>query len=293
MSLPIIMHVNYCEQGQTYPEMCRKAVAWGYDGIEFRSMRRGTGRRPWEPTGEPPEEYIEEIARSAEDAGLKHVLFGGPGINLSSPDPEVRKKEIERGLHFYKAAAERVKLTVCNVGGGGIPKKDPNAPSWDYRAVGSGAADEEHFQWCAEGFRQLGALAVKYGFKMAFETHMGGLTDLPEPTKKLLDMIGSPAVGANLDYGNMVYFTKAPTLEEAVSTLAGRIYMVHLKNSQQVGRGGDGPSVVARFATSLADGVINNREFLRLLKATGFDGALCIEAPRAGDREWFAREDIA
>ena len=27
MSLPIIMHVNYCEQGQPISEMCRKAVA--------------------------------------------------------------------------------------------------------------------------------------------------------------------------------------------------------------------------------------------------------------------------
>ena len=32
---------------------------------------------------------------------------------------------------------------------------------------------------------------------------------------------------------------------------------------------------------------------MRLLLAAGYDGPLCIEAPRAGDREWFARQDLA
>ena len=41
MRPPIIMHVNYVEQGQTVDEMCRKAVDWGFDGVEFRSARRG------------------------------------------------------------------------------------------------------------------------------------------------------------------------------------------------------------------------------------------------------------
>jgi len=28
------------------------------------------------------------------------------------------------------------------------------------------------------------------------------------------------------------------------------------------------------------------------LKEAGYDGPLCIEAPRNGDREWFAKADI-
>ncbi len=198
MSLPIIMHVNYCEQGQTIQEMCQKAVAWGYDGIEFRRKRRGID--------ETPEAYVDEVAKSAEAAGLKYVLFGGPGINLATEDATERKAQIEEGVEFYRLAAQRVKLTVCNVGAGLIPRRDRSAQASDYHASGSGAATEDHYEWAAEGYRELGALAEEFGFKMAFETHMGCLTDLPDPTKKLLDMIDSPAVGANLDYGNMIYF---------------------------------------------------------------------------------------
>ena len=277
MSLPIIMHVNYCEQGQTISEMCRKAVGWGYDGIEFRRCRRGSE--------ETPEEYVEAVANSAEASGLKYVLFGGPGLDLMTDDAAARKAQIDEGITFYRLAAGRIPLTVCNVMAGTLRSADAGAPYSEYDKHGSGAATEEHYEWAAEGYRELGAAAEELGFKMAFETHMGYLHDLPAPTQKLLEMIGSPAVGANLDYGNMVYFPKAPSLNEVISTLKGRIFMVHLKNSMPAGGG--------RNAVGLGDGIINNREFLRLLKESGFNGPLCIEAPRAGDREWFAQQDIA
>jgi len=279
VSHPIIMHVNYCEQGQTIPEMCEKAVEWGYDGIEFRRSRRGVD--------ETPEEYVDAVAKAAEQTGLRYVLFGGPGWNMMTGDAAQRRAEIEEGIRFYKLAAERVELTVCNTSSGAVPRR-PGAPSWRYDLSGSGAATEEHYKWAAEGFKELGALAEDLGFKLAFETHMGCLADLPQPTKKLIDMVDSPAVGANLDYGNMIYFPNPPALEEAVSTLSGRIYMLHLKNAVSVNLG----DRKAMVPCSLADGIINNREFLRRLWDDGFDGPLCIEAPRAGDREWFAHEDI-
>ncbi|MDP6775760.1 MAG: hypothetical protein QGI83_03240, partial [Candidatus Latescibacteria bacterium] len=123
MSLPIIMHVNYCEQGQSFPEMCERAVRWGYDGIEFRGARRGGEVSP-----AASEAYIEEIATAAERAGLRHVLFGGTGMNLCADDAAERRKWVDWGLHFYRAAAERINLTVCNVSMGSIPRCDPDAP---------------------------------------------------------------------------------------------------------------------------------------------------------------------
>ncbi len=37
---------------------------------------------------------------------------------------------------------------------------------------------------------------------------------------------------------------------------------------------------------------LNHREYLKVLDKYGYEGFLCIEGPRAGDREWFAQEDI-
>ena len=276
MGLPVIMHVNYCEQGQTIPEMCKKAVAWGFDGVEFRRYRRGED--------ETPEQYVDSIARSAEESGLKHVLFGGPGIELTTDDAGAREKAVEEGLAFYKLAASKVDLTVCNIMAGSLRSSDPNVAGSDYHLHGSGAATDQHYEWAAEGFKPLGAQAEELGFKLAFEIHMGYVHDLPDPAMKLIGMIGSKGVGANLDYGNMIYFPKAPSLSETISTLGGSLYMVHLKNSM--------PYAGGRNPVGLGDGIINNREFLRLLKESGFDGPVCIEAPRPGDREWFAQEDL-
>jgi len=178
---------------------------------------------------------------------------------------------------------------VCNTSPGALRSKDPDAPGWAYDKSGSGAAEDKHFEWAAEGFRELGALAEELGFKLAFETHMGCIGDLPEPTARLLEMIGSPAVGANLDYGNMVYFPQPPSLTDAVNTLAGRTYMLHLKNVYSIAT----TERKLMIPCPLGDGIINHREQFGLLRETGFDGPMCIEAPRQGDREWFAQQDIA
>lgn len=276
MALPIVMHVNYCEQGQTIPEMCRKAVGWGYDGIEFRRHRRGEE--------ETPEQYLDTIASAAEASGLKHVLFGGPGVELMQEDAAVRREQVEEGIRFYRLAGERLNLTVCNIMAGTLRSSDPNAGS-AHHLHGSGAASAHHYTWAAEGFTEIGAVAEEIGFRLAFEIHMGYVHDLPSPTMKLLDMIGSPFVGANLDYGNMVYFPSCPSIGETVSTLGEKLFMVHLKNSMPAGDG--------RNAVGLGDGIINHREYLLALMRARFSGPLCIEAPRAGDREWFAQQDIA
>ena len=77
------------------------------------------------------------------------------------------------------------------------------------------------------------------------------------------------------------------TLDDAIKVCGERIYYVHLKNSCSV-RGAPG-----RIPTGLGDGEINTRHLLRLLRASGYEGPLCLEGPRPGDREWFAQADIA
>ncbi len=277
MSVPIIMHVNYCEQGQTLPEMCRKAVAWGFDGIEFRRKRSGAQ--------EEPEAYLDAIAKAAKEAGLPYVLFGGPGVELMTDDAARRNAEVESAVRFYRLAAERVKLTVCNVMAGSLRNPDKGIPYSEYSKHGSAVATEDHYRWAAEGFKVLGRMAEELKFRFAFEIHMGYLHDLPASTKKLVDLIGSPAVGALLDHGNVVYFPGAPALKDTIPLLGKGLFYVHLKNSVGVSGG--------RFPVGMGEGEINHREYLRLLKENGFSGPVCVEAPRQGDREWYAQQDIA
>jgi len=276
---PIILHVNYVEQGQSIAEMCERAAAWGYDGIEFRRKRSGVA--------ESVDEYLDAIARGVEANGLKHVLFGGPGPNLMAADAAVRAAEIEECAAFYRSAARRFRLTVCNTMTGSLLA--PGAQYHEYDRNGSAAATQQQWQWAVEGFQALGDVAGELGFVFAFETHNCYLHDLPEPTRELVDRIDRASVGINFDYGNILLHPSGPSLADAMRICEGKIYYFHLKNCFIL----PGAKYHNSIPCGLADGVTNHREYLRRIKALGYEGPICIEAPRQGDREHYAREDLA
>ena len=116
---------------------------------------------------------------------------------------------------------------------------------------------------------------------------MGYIHDLAPTAKKLVDMIDRPNFGVNLDYGNSVYFARGtyPSLAESIEVCGDKLFYTHLKNSI--------PGQPRRTATALSQGDINHREYIDLLAAAGFTGLIGIEAPRSGDREYYAEEDIA
>jgi sugar phosphate isomerase/epimerase len=193
------------------------------------------------------------------------------------------------GLAFYKLAKRLfgAKLRVCNAFTGSLQnpcKNVPYGPNYEYH--GSYVAGEDQWKWAVEGYKVVGDAVAKLDLQLAYETHMGYLHDMPEPVKKLVDLIGRPSIGVNLDYGNIIYLKNAPSLKDTIEGLGKRIFYCHLKNSAPLPTGG-------RLPTSLADGEINHREYLALLKKIRFDGPIGIEAPRPGDREWFAKQDLA
>ena len=280
MKNPIIMHVNYCEQGQTIDEMCSKAVSWGFDGIEFR-------RKSAALKYDSQEKYLDDIAKAKDKSGLKYVLFGSPTADMVLADSEARKKEIEGAIEYFGSALKRFPLTVINALAGGLT--DKSVPYSEYHKQGSFCATENHWNQAVEGFRILGKFAEEHNFKFAFETHMGYLHDTPQSAKKLTDLIQSPAVGINLDYGNAVYFPAncILSLADTIKLLGNSMHYLHLKNSLAT-PGTDNK----RMPTALSEGEINHREYIKLVKQSGFEGPICIEAPRPGDREHFAQEDL-
>ncbi len=271
------MHINYMEQGQDLAAVCGRAASWGFDGVEFR--RKDTAGRLG------PQEYLDVIRRSYEASGLNTLLFGGPGFDFTNRDREVRKRELDEAAEFYAAVSERFDLSVCNILVGPILNPGKDIPYRQFTAHGSFLADDEQFHWAAEAVKELAGIAESGGFTLAFETHGVYLHDTPEAALRLTDAVGSKAVGINLDYGNILNIPGSPSLSETVSMLKEKIKYVHLKNSIPI------PGAPP-IKTALGDGVINNREFLKLLKEAGYSGFVGIESPREGDREWFAQEDI-
>ncbi|MHB1155102.1 MAG: sugar phosphate isomerase/epimerase family protein [Eubacteriales bacterium] len=272
-SNPVIMHINYFEQGQSLEYTVRQAVKLGYDGIEFRSMMEGM----------TDESYLDALKSYSGEYGLKYVLFGGPGIDVMTKDLKLRRAQIDRYKRFLELADARIKLSVINFMTGWLSK--PGAVSYEYETYGSRCAEEWHWEAAAGACREIADFAPHV--KFAFETHMGYLHDLAGSARKLCELIGRPNFGINLDYGNTVYFAPSAIepLEESIDTCGEMLFYTHLKNSV--------PGSPRRAPTALSDGDINHRAYLKKLQSAGFDGFIGIEAPRPGDREWFAAEDLA
>lgn len=281
-----IMHINYGELTynsygkKTIDQICRQAAETGYDGIEFR------GNPPKELESLSFKEYARQIADGKKKYGLLEILFGIGVSGCTSDDKDVRAKSIADAIEKAKIASELCGTTICNTFGSTIRSSVSTAPRTSYEFHGSAAATQQDWDLTVDAFGQIGKELEKIGVKFGFETHMNYIHDLPEASKKLVDLIDSPAVGINMDYGNTVHFPVRPSVEETIDLYGNKLFYTHLKNSSAV------PGSSLRMATSLSNGEINHRTYLAKLMEVGFDGPIGIEAPRGGDRVWFARQDL-
>lgn len=269
----VIMHCNYFEHGYTVAETFDKVVEHGYDGIELR------GRPRFDNT---TEEYLDDVEKQMKRTGITSLVLSLPG-DFMKADSEVRAASVDELTYVLKRGMD-MGCRTFNAMCGALA-----APGFDYGEFekhGSNYASSEHWQWATAAYQQLGAVAAEGGARIAFETHNVYIHDLAKPTKKLLDMIDCDAVGANLDMGNIVLHADGESLEDALEILKGKLYYVHLKNMLRLRPGGFA-------AVGLAEGCIDNRQFLRILKKQGYDHPIGVEAPRPGDRDYFAASDLA
>ena len=282
----IIMHINYAELpgkplgGRSIDEICEFAVRCGYDGIEFRGkVPEVLGRISFR-------QYAELIAKGKANHGLSEVLFRFDLPECTDEDEEKRAAAIEEIIKKAKIAKDVCDTKLCNTTAKKYFSPIKSAPADDYAFHGSAVVSEREWRLTADAYSQVGKALEKIGVKFAFETHMGYIHDLPETSKHLVDIIDSPAVGINMDYGNTVYFSGVPSVEEAIDIYGKKLFYVHMKNSIRV------PGDYRRIPTALSDGEINHRTYLSKLLSSGFCGPIGIEAPRSGDRLLYANQDL-
>jgi len=269
----LLMHVNYFEAGYTMDERFSKVLEHGFDGVELRGVPND---------GSSDEEYLSSVARAMECSGMANVALS-LSPDLMDADAANRDAAVARFETVLRTGAS-MGVRLFNASTGAVLAD--GAGYMEFEKNGSAAATDEQWQWAVAGFRHLGAIAQDLGATIAFEVHNCLIHDLAASTRRLLEMIDCPAVGANLDMGNVILNTKGESLAQAIEILGDRIYYVHLKNAHIVRGGG-------WFLTHMGDGDIDNRMFLKLLKDRGYQGRIGLEAPRPGDRDYFARVDLA
>lgn len=267
------MHINYFERGYSLSYAFDRMAAHGFDGIELRGYSR---------EGAADEEYLDLVAEEIERNDGCTVIMS-LNADFMTSDDQKREEELQRWMKVLKRGAD-MGVQTFNAFTGSLTVDGIDALKFDRH--GSGCATADHWGWAVDAYQALGAVADERDVRLAFETHNNYLHDLATPARKLVDMINSPAVGVNLDMGNIVLNDNGEPLEETLDILEGKIYYLHLKNMLLPRGGGFIP-------VHISDGVIDNRVMFRILMEQGYDGPVGIEAPRQGDREYFAEKDLS
>ncbi len=183
-------------RGEKYPieKVIEEAARLGFDGVEILHRQMAS---------EAPD-YLNRLKRLAFLHGLDLVMLS-IHQGFVSPDPAVRKKNVDHTIHCIELAARLgIPAIRLNSGRWGTVKsfdelmarkgEEPPLP---------GYTEEDAFRWCIESIEQCLPAAEKEGVVLALENHWG-LTTRPEAVIRIRKAIDSPWLGVTLDTGNFV-----------------------------------------------------------------------------------------
>jgi protein FrlC len=132
--------------------------------------------------------------------------------SLSSRDPQWRRWRLD-----YSIAALRLARIV------GAPNISVTSGH-----AGSGGPPAEGLALLADSLKRLCEAAEPLGIRVGVEYEPGLLVERAAELAELIERVGSPLLGANLDIGHSWLDGELP--EQAVSLLAGRIWNLHLED---------------------------------------------------------------
>ncbi len=151
--------------------------------------------------------------------------------------------------------------------------------------VGSKKATVEQVQSCVEGLKQICAEASENGISIALETHPSTLVDNVSSTLSLIDKVGADNLKVNLDIYHMFEVHKDPQF--VLERLYEHVVHIHAKNAvikpelreQAKHPLLHDPNPRADFVgvTSLADGEMEYKPFIKALQYRKYNGYVSIE----------------
>lgn len=136
--------------------------------------------------GVPSDEYIYELKRKAFKLGID---ISGTGIknNFASPDPAVRKADVERAKQWI-IVAEKLGAPVLRLFAGEIPKGYEN--KWD-----------EVAGWMIECYKECAVFGAQHGVIIGIQNH-GDMLQTADQCIKVVKAVNSKWSGIILDTGN-------------------------------------------------------------------------------------------
>ena len=193
------------------------------------------------------------IRHACRDAGLPVRSVVGIALGIADFNSPVRKFHINRARAYLDLVYELEAANFLIVLGEYI---------WERQVI----RPEDQWKSAVEGLQTLGEHAVGLGLEIAVEIEPFQLSIVNsiEKMSRLLNDVGSKAVGANIDISHLVLAHDGP---ERIGGLAGRIVHAHLSDCDGKVHGDLPPG----------RGCVPFGDYLSALRNAGFNGSVSIE----------------
>jgi sugar phosphate isomerase/epimerase len=190
----------------TIEQVAANAAKIGFDGVELRGIA-GEHIGP-----EETPDRRREIRAMFEKAGVRILAIMGYS-SFTVEDPKAREDNIRIACQFVQTARD-IGCPVLRVFGGKLPE---------------GAGRDAMIARVIEGLKRVGAEAEAAGVSVALETHDDWCVGAN--LRRVLDGVGSPAVGACWDVANS-HFTEPA--EQTYAAIGPFVRHVHFKDARRM-----------------------------------------------------------
>lgn len=194
------------------------------------------------------------------------VTFGSPATSRNAEERKAGLSKIRTLIGVLKDLG----VSIINTSPGAPPSKH---------------ATDEDYKLASEYFSEVGDFLKGEDLTLAFEIHMGVLTDTAASTVKLLKLIGNKKIVANWDPGNMYATEGAERPQEAFQIVKDYMGYMHVKNCKKIG-----DEYV--WSCALEDGDLDFNMIISMLRSINYSRPLCIEYSGLGDPNVVASKDI-
>ncbi len=247
-----------------YEEALRRIARLGFQAVELIAWDRDTLDTYYTPS------RIAALRTLLDGEGLVLSEFVSTPPGMASPDPQRRRAAVE---HFRRAAEVALALGTDLVNTVAPYPGDlavaplttrPLAQTWTAEAPAGldWAANWDHY---VEVTQQVCAICSELGLRYALESHPYRWVCGAVSLLRLIDHVGSPVLGVNLDPSHMFPMGDLPHI--AAYQLAGRIWHTHFSDN-------DG-ATNAHWRPG--KGKIDWGALVQALHETGYQGVLSIE----------------
>ena len=236
-------HQTAPEKKMTMEDFLEYAKFVGVDGVSLESCFFPSYDMVW----------FADLKARLDAYGFDRVYAWGHPDGLEAGKNRDAFDDMVKQIAYAKAIGAKVMRVVAS---SLMFRFEPHAPQIDILAG-----------W----FKEAVKVAEAYDVKLAVENHIDYTSD---ECVELLERVGSPCLGLNLDTGNFLRL-----LDDAVEgtrKLAKHVLATHIKDLKPV-RGVNAREWYFLSSTPVGDGLVDNQKIAQLLYDAGYEGFLAVE----------------